>query len=60
MSFKNATRGKQLFFMLSCVLTVLQIQIHIRKILLLQHHQQGVLGTSPCNTLQQCRYEDVR
>ena len=32
MSFKNATRG---YVALSCVLTMLQIQIHIRKKLLL-------------------------
>ena len=55
MSFKNDTRGKNSSVVLSCVLTVLQIQVHIRKKLLLQHHQQGVLCTSPCenvNTLQ--------
>ena len=31
MSFENATRGKNSSVVLSCVLTVLQIQIHIRK-----------------------------
>ena len=31
MSFKNATSGKNSSVLLSCVLTVLEIQIHIRR-----------------------------
>ena len=37
MSFKNATRGKHSYVVLYFVLTVLPVQIHIIKKLLLQH-----------------------
>ena len=63
MSFKNATRGKNRSALLSCVPTVFQIQIHIRKKLLFTTSSTGVLCTSPyenVNTLQSCRYEDAR
>ena len=60
MSFKNAIKGKNNCFMLSCVLTVLQIQIPIRKKLLFTAPSTGdspVIWCSWCHELFMSRHE---